>query len=67
MEKDVAIRIKGEALLAVEHLMAALRIAENELSRDEFEEVKKGVGMAIGAIEMRVNVPLYTKHPDLED
>jgi hypothetical protein len=32
----------------------------------EFEHIKKGIGLAIGSIEIQVNAPLYRQFPDLE-
>lgn len=67
MNRDLAVRIKGKALAAVEELASILDIVKDEIPSHEFEQVKKGVGLAIGSIEMQVNVQLYRQFPDLED
>lgn len=67
MNRDLAVRIKGKALAAVEELASILDIVKDEIPNHEFEQVKKGVGLAIGSIEMQVNVQLYRQFPDLEN
>jgi len=66
MERDQAIQIHAKALVAVENLTSILEMVKGTLTPEDFEEVKKGVGLSIGAIEMRVNAPLYQRFPDLE-
>lgn len=67
MERDQAMQIHAKALVAVEHLMSILEVMKGPLTLEEFEEVKKGVGLSIGAIEMHVNAPLFRRFPGLED
>lgn len=43
-----------------------LAIVKDKVSSEEFEQVKKGVGLAIGSIEIQVNAHLYRQFPDLE-
>ncbi|WAC74281.1 hypothetical protein OU995_06045 [Roseateles sp. SL47] len=66
MEKNTAEQIMAKALAAVEELTAALAIAREQTSTDELAKLSKGIGLAIGAIEMHVNVPLYHRFPELE-
>jgi len=66
MHRDQAIRIKEKALAAIEELTSMLVIVEDTLPAEEFERLKKGIGLAIGSIEMHVNAQLYRQHPDLE-
>jgi hypothetical protein len=66
MNRDLAARIKEKALAAVEELTSILDIVKGEIPAHEFEQVKKGVGLAIGSIEMHVNAQLYRQFPDLE-
>lgn len=67
MERDQAIQIRAKALAAVENLVSLLEMVRGTLTPEEFEEVKKGVGLSIGAIEIHLNVPLYQRFPDLEN
>lgn len=66
MNRDLAARIKEKALAAVEELTSILDIVKGELPAHEFEQVKKGVGLAIGSVEMHVNAQVYRQFPDLE-
>jgi hypothetical protein len=66
MNQDQAVRIKEKALAAVEELTSVLDIVKDQIPAHEFEQVKKGVGLAIGSIEMQVNAMLYRQFPDLE-
>ena len=66
MDKDQAVQIKEKALAAVESLISVLATMEGRVSPDEFERIKRSVGLAVGAIEMHINVPLYQMFPDLE-
>lgn len=66
MQKDIAEQIMAKALAAVEELTAALAIARDHTSPEELKQLTKGIGLAIGAIEMHVNVQLYDQFPDLE-
>ena len=64
MRRDQAIQIHGKALAAVEALTSVLEIMKGTLAPEEFEKLKKGVGLSIGAIEMQVNAPLHQQFPD---
>jgi hypothetical protein len=66
MNRDQAVRIKEKALAAVEELTSVLDIVKDKVPAEEFEQIKKGTGLAIGSIEMHVNAQLYRQFPDLE-
>jgi hypothetical protein len=66
MDRDQAVQIKEKALTAVESLMSVLAAMKDQVPPDEFERIKRSVGLAVGAIEMHINVPLYQMFPDLE-
>jgi hypothetical protein len=67
MEKVRALEIKKRALAAIVELTAALKDCERVANKAEYAKLKKSIGLAIGAIEMHVNVPLYQQYPELED
>ncbi|MFS2101492.1 hypothetical protein ACCC97_21290 [Variovorax sp. Varisp85] len=67
MTRDQAIQIQAKALAAVEELVSVLEIVKDAVAPEEYERVKKSIGLSIGAIEMHVNVPLYQQFPDLEN
>ena len=66
MNRDQAVEVKERALAAVEALASALDIVKGKVTDEEFEQVKKGIGLAIGSIEIQVNARLYRQFPDLE-
>jgi|EndMetStandDraft_7_1072992.scaffolds.fasta_scaffold4309219_1 hypothetical protein len=66
MNRDQALSIKAKALAAIEELASVLSIVEGKVPDGEFEQVKKGIGRAIGSIEIQVNAHLYRQFPDLE-
>jgi hypothetical protein len=61
-----AILTKEKALAAISELVGILAELDGKVSIDEFEQIRKAVGLAIGSIEMHVNVPLYQRFPELE-
>ena len=66
MNREQAVDVKERALAAVEALASVLDIVKGKVPDDEFEQVKKGIGLAIGSIEIHVNARLYRQFPDLE-
>jgi hypothetical protein len=66
MNRDQAVEVKGRTLAAVEALVSVLDIVKGKVPDQEFEQIKKGIGLAIGTIEIQVNAPLYRQFPDLE-
>jgi hypothetical protein len=66
MNRDLAAGIKEKALAAVEELTSILDIVKDKVPAEEFEQIKKGTGLAIGSIEMHVNAQLYRQFSDLE-
>lgn len=51
MEQDVAVEIRHHALAAVRSLSDALEACKDRCSTEEYQEVKRGVGLSIGRIE----------------
>ena len=66
MNREQAVEVKEKALAAVEALTSVLYIVKGKVSDEEFERIKRGIGLAIGSIEIHVNAPLYRQFPDLE-
>jgi len=42
-----------------------LQEAQERCSPDEYEAFKRGVGISMGTVDMRLLEPLYRVHPDL--
>ncbi len=66
MEKETAKEIKEHALKAIENLSGCLITATNKCSKEEFETLKKGVGMSIMKIDDMLDI-IYNKYPELDD
>jgi hypothetical protein len=66
MNRDQAVEVNKRALAAVGALVSILDIVKDKVAAEEFEQVKKGIGLAMGSIEIHVNATLYRQFPDLE-
>jgi hypothetical protein len=66
IEKDIAIKIQGHALRSIESLHDALTSAVDHCSVDDFELIRRGVGIAIGDIQMDILEVIYQQYPDLD-
>lgn len=51
IEKNAAIKIQRHALDAIKSLSAAPSASDNRCSPEEFQQIKRGVGLSIGRIE----------------
>lgn len=66
MDKVQAKKARDRALQAIERLHSILETSDNWDS-DQLSAIKKGVGLAIGRIEMEILSPIYERYPDLDD
>jgi hypothetical protein len=67
IEKEVAIEVQKHALDAIRSLSDALSACENRCSPEEFEQIKRGVGLSMGRIETELLSVIYRAYPDLDD
>jgi len=67
MEKKVAIGIQRHALEAIRALSEALSACENQCSPEEYQRIKRGVGLSIGRIETELLGVIYAAYPELDD
>jgi len=67
MEKHIAEAVRRNSLHAVESLSRILEDAKGRCSPDEFETLKKGVGLAIGKIQVEILNQIYREYPELDD
>ena len=67
MEQEVAVEIQRHALAAVRSLSDALEACKDRCSKEEYQEVKRGVGLSIGRIETELLAIIYKKFPELDD
>ena len=55
--------VMAEAFIAGIH--GLLQDAQERCSPAEYEALKRGVGISMGTVDMRLLEPLYRAHPDL--
>ena len=67
VKKEQAIEVKNLSLSAVRDLTSILHITEKNISQDEYEKLKEGVGRTIGEIQIRLLDLIYSQHPELND
>ena len=67
MTKEDGTIIRDHALKAVEELMTLLHFSEDKCSSQQHEQLKRGVGMSIGRIQMDILEVINAAYPDLDD
>jgi len=67
IEKQIAIEIQGHALAAIRQLSEALSACENRCSPEEYQQIKRGVGLSMGSIETELLSVIYFAFPELDD
>jgi hypothetical protein len=67
MEKKTAIEVKQHALDAVRALSEALSSCEHRCSPEEYQQIKRGVGLSMGRIETELLAVIYAAYPELDD
>lgn len=67
IEKQCAIEIRELALKAISELSQSLSVSRNRCSEEEYERIKKGVGLSIGKIQTDLLDIIYAAYPELDD
>lgn len=67
IDKECAIEMRELSLKAISELSQALNASLNRCSEYEYERIKKGVGLSIGAIQCELLDIIYIKYPELDD
>ena len=67
IEKECAIEIREHALKAISELSQVLNVSQSRCSQEEYERIKKGVGLSIGKIQSDLLNVIYTAYPELDD
>jgi len=66
MTKKDGSNMQHHALKAVEQLSDLLSIAQERCSTDEYESIRRGVGLSIGKIQLEILDHIYAKYPELD-
>ncbi len=67
IEKQCALDIRGHALKAITELTQLLNTSKGGCSQEEYERIKRGIGLSIGKIQTDVLDIVYAAHPELND
>ena len=67
VKKEDAIEVRGHALNAIKELMTLFHFAKDKCSPGQHEKIKKGVGLAIGKIQMEILEVINEEYPELDD
>jgi len=66
MKKQDATEMKQHGLRAIEELSDLLNIAVDGCSGEEYERIKRGVGLSIGRIQTELLDVIYAEYPELD-
>jgi len=67
IEIDAALRLKKRALAAVAELDGIVNDIRGHCSEDDFEIIRRGVGLSVGRIVTDVLEPVLLQHPEIDD
>jgi hypothetical protein len=67
MDRESALQIRNHSLKAIAELTQVLNKLQNRCSPEEYEKIKRGVGLAIGKIQTDLLDVVVATHPDLDD
>jgi hypothetical protein len=67
LKKDDATEIRDHALKAIKELIALLHISKDKCSAEQHQQIKRGVGLSIGKIQMEVLEVINAAYPELDD
>ena len=67
LKKEDAIIIRNHALKAIHELMTLFHFSTDKLSSEQHEQIKRGVGLSIGKIQMDILEIINKAYPDLDD
>ena len=67
IERHIAVEARDHALKAISELSQALHLITERCSQEDFERIKKGIGLSIGVIQCELLDIIYAEHSDLTD
>jgi hypothetical protein len=67
LEKDDAVEIRDHALNAIRELLDVLHISKDKCDPEQYEQIKRCVGLSIGRIQMEILEIINTLFPELDD
>jgi len=67
MNKETALGIQHQALEAIKALLEILNRYEQECSAEEQQQLRRGVGLSIGKIQIDLLQPICAQYPEIDD
>ena len=67
LERHIAVETRNHALKAISELSWVLHVIAGRCSQEDYERIKKGVGLSIGIIQCELLDIIYAEHSDLND
>jgi hypothetical protein len=67
IDKQCATEIRDLALKSIMNLSQILQVIRGRCTEQEYEKLKKGVGLSVGKIQIDILDVVYITHPDLDD
>ena len=67
INREIAIQVQQHALAAVKSFSEALYACTDRCSAEEYDQIKRGVGLSIGRVETELLTIIYKQFPDLDD
>jgi len=66
-DRRSAKKLRDVSLQAVSQLSRIVLLSRDRCSPEEFERIKKGVGLAIGQVQTEILDGIYSRYPELND
>lgn len=67
VKKETALLIQKRALNIVAELDNLLPEIRDQCTDEDFQMIKRGVGLTIGRIATEILEPIYKQHPEIDD
>lgn len=67
MKKEHALNINNVSIDSITSFSKLLMEMNGQISNEEFQILKKGIGIVIGELQVRVLDFIYKQYPDLSD
>ncbi len=67
MNNQEATEMRDHGLKAIQELLIVLNLAKTQCSQEQYEQIKRGVGLSIGRIQMELLAVINAAYPELDD
>ena len=67
VKKEIALQVQRRGLNAIIELMSILDEVKDHCEDEDFDVIKRGVGLSVGRIQTELLDPIYKQHPEIDD